>query len=249
MWCGRLRCSLPFRNGSLDDCKHSEGFTSRRVLQAGRRDKGRERRCGTTVNGQDVLHSNADLLPECAHDHEATTRPDQVFGAVMCRRIKLEDYRVQFYFMSVDSFGAFCYIYWRSLSLLRPYWVRSSDFSFKYPASVLARWWVAGWHNTVMTNFRARTSLVQFPVWEVGVCGGSMIPDFIWMLQFPPQLSNVTSHVLGSYPVSALNQMHWSRSGSGLLSLIYPRRVLGELANPSRLCVRAELQQKCFIWC
>lgn len=46
---------------------------------------------------EDVLHSNADLLPECAHDHEATTMPNQVFGAVMCRRIKPEEYEIQFY--------------------------------------------------------------------------------------------------------------------------------------------------------
>lgn len=51
-----------------------------------------------------MLRSNADLLPECARDHEATTR---VQSGVWCSDVQEDEARtenkVQFYFISVDS--------------------------------------------------------------------------------------------------------------------------------------------------
>lgn len=48
--------TLSFESGSSDDCKHSEGFPTCGVLQAGGEIAGREQRRGT-VNAHVVSHS------------------------------------------------------------------------------------------------------------------------------------------------------------------------------------------------
>lgn len=63
---------LPFQVVWLDDCKHSEGFTSCGVLQAGRRQEGKDQRWGEVGDVQIDKHYLVSLFPppdthKCQH--------------------------------------------------------------------------------------------------------------------------------------------------------------------------------------